>query len=77
MSAEKSILVAYLLWFFLGFLGIHRFYLNRVLTGVIWLLTAGLFGFGLLIDICLIPGMVDEENRNLGAPPVVIIQQTR
>ncbi|KAL0487772.1 TM2 domain-containing protein [Acrasis kona] len=73
--AEKSMLVAYLLWFFLGFLGIHRFYLNRTFTGLLWLFTGGLLGFGLLIDICLIPGMVNEENRNHASPTVIIVQQ--
>jgi TM2 domain-containing membrane protein YozV len=42
--------------------GIHRFYLNRPISGIIWLLTGGLFGIGWLIDLCLIPGMVEEEN---------------
>eukprot|EP01111_Echinosteliopsis_oligospora_P010452 TRINITY_DN324_c0_g1_i1.p1 TRINITY_DN324_c0_g1~~TRINITY_DN324_c0_g1_i1.p1 ORF type:complete len:130 (+),score=25.53 TRINITY_DN324_c0_g1_i1:223-612(+) len=59
---HKDIVVAYILWFFLGLLGIHRFYLGRTVSGIIYLFTAGLFGIGWLIDICLIPGMVQEEN---------------
>ncbi|HEY3242135.1 MAG TPA: NINE protein [Phycisphaerae bacterium] len=58
----KSIGVAYVLWFFLGVLGIHRFYLNRVGTGVLWLLTGGLLGIGWLVDLFLIPGMVRQAN---------------
>ncbi|KAL0487773.1 hypothetical protein AKO1_008706 [Acrasis kona] len=75
MANEKSTLVAYILWLFLGFFGIHRFYLNRACSGLIWLFTGGLLGFGWLIDICLIPGMVSEENRNNVQPSVIIVQQ--
>ena len=39
---EKSLGIAYLLWFFFGPLGIHRFYLGKTATGIIWLLTGGL-----------------------------------
>jgi|TARA_Y100000031_G_C8187455_1_gene369674 TctA family transporter len=59
---QKDVLVAYLLWFFLGIFGIHRFYLNRVGTGLLYLFTLGFFGIGWLIDIFLIPGIVQREN---------------
>ncbi len=48
--------IGYLLWIF-GFLGAHRFYYGKPVTGTIWLLTLGLLGVGWLIDIFLIPGM--------------------
>lgn len=54
MISMKSRLVAALLCFFLGFLGIHRFYVGKVGTGIIWLFTFGLFGFGVLIDFIMI-----------------------
>jgi len=61
-NEHKSIAVAYVLWFFLGILGVHRFYLGRITSGVVYLLTAGVFGIGWLVDICLIPAMVEEAN---------------
>ena len=58
----KSKGVAYLLWFFLGWAGFHRFYCNKWITGFIWLFTCGLFGFGWFIDLFLTSGMVDMAN---------------
>lgn len=45
-----------------GLCGIHRFYLNRPGTGILYLLTFGLFGIGQLVDLFRIPGIVREEN---------------
>jgi TM2 domain-containing membrane protein YozV len=63
----RSVGIAYLLWFFGGFgvLGLHRFYTNRVGTGILWFFTGGLFGIGALIDLFLIPGMVANANRGI------------
>ncbi len=51
-----SITVGYLLWIF-GFTGSHRFYYGKQITGIIWLLTGGLFLIGWIIDLFLIPNM--------------------
>ena len=48
--------IGYLLWIF-GFLGSHRFYYGRPITGTIWFFTLGLLGVGWLIDAFLIPHM--------------------
>ncbi len=53
---KKSLLVAYLLWFFLGYVGAHRFYLGKLISGLVMLVLSavvlaltivsfGLFGF--------------------------------
>ena len=46
---------AYVLWAFTGLLGGHRFYLGRPVSGLVWLFTAGLCGFGWIIDAFLLP----------------------
>lgn len=53
--------VGYLLWIF-GFLGAHRFYYGRPITGTLWLFTLGLLGIGWLIDLFLIPSMDREAD---------------
>jgi len=58
----KSKGVAYLLWFFLGIFSAHRFYLGKVGTGILYLLTGQLFGIGWIIDLFILGGMVDKYN---------------
>ena len=58
----KSKGVAYLLWFFLGGLSAHRFYLGQTGMGILYLLTFQLFGIGWIIDLFILGGMVDKYN---------------
>ncbi len=62
----------YIIWCLclFGICGGQRFYTGNVVSGLIYLFTFGIFGFGQLIDLALIPGMVDRRNiylRGLGA----------
>ncbi len=53
---NHSKVIGYLLWLF-GFLGAHRFYYGKPVTGTLWFFTLGLLGIGWLVDLFLIPGM--------------------
>jgi len=52
--SSQSWLAALLLCIFLGGLGIHRFYVGKVGTGILMLLTGGVFGILWIIDIIMI-----------------------
>ena len=51
LKKEKNKWVAVLLCLFLGFLGAHKFYEGKIGMGVLYLLTVGLFGIGVLVDL--------------------------
>lgn len=48
---EKDWLVCLLLEIFLGGIGVHRFYVGKIGTGILFLLTGGIFGIGWLVDL--------------------------
>ena len=50
----KSKWVSFFLCLFLGVIGAHKFYEGRVLLGILYLLTAGLFGVGVVIDLIVL-----------------------
>ena len=56
--------VAWLLLTFLGILGIHRMYMNKWITGIIFLLTGGLLGFGYLYDFWTLNDQITILNRS-------------
>lgn len=64
-----SVLLGYVLWIF-GFIGAHRFYYGKQVTGVIWFFTLGLFFIGWIIDLFLIPSMEREAERRFVAGPI-------
>jgi TM2 domain-containing membrane protein YozV len=66
---NHSKVIGYLLWLF-GFLGAHRFYYGKPVTGTIWFFTLGLLGIGWLIDLFLIPGMDRDADLRFHAGPI-------
>jgi len=62
--------VAYLLLLFGGFLGLHKFYLNRPAWGVVYIFTGGLGCIGLVYDLFTLPAQVQRCNGELGAAAV-------
>jgi len=79
--------IAYILWCtcFVGLAGVHRLYSGKYLSGLVWLFTLGFLGIGQLIDLVLIPGMIEEKNltdkwldsrhtNRVGINPEVVIE---
>ena len=62
-SGPVNYSVAWLLLTFLGLLGVHRMYMGKWLTGILYLLTAGLAVLGYLYDYWTLNGQVDALNR--------------
>jgi TM2 domain-containing membrane protein YozV len=64
--SQKRILPAAILCFFLGFLGVHRFYVGKVGTGILQVLTFGGFGIWALIDfIMIVVGSFSDSEGNV------------
>lgn len=61
--------IGYLLWIF-GFMGAHRFYYGKPITGTIWFFTLGLFFIGWIVDLFLIPSMDAKADRRFRSGPV-------
>lgn len=61
--------IGYLTWIF-GFLGAHRFYYGKQITGAIWFFTLGLLGIGWLVDFFLIPSMDRQADHKYTAGPI-------
>lgn len=59
---KKSKTIAYILWFFFGIFGAHRFYLGNIVMGCLMVLTLGGFGIWWFIDLFLIGRRVEKLN---------------
>lgn len=55
--------ITWILQTFLGLFGIHRFYMGKWGTGIVWLLTGGLFAIGYAYDYCTLNGQISEVNK--------------
>lgn len=79
MSSNKKI-VALILCIFLGYLGVHRFYLKKIGTGILYLFTMGLCGIGWIVDIILIAtgkmtGLEKPHPVTFEHPPQAKVEQ--
>ena len=52
---KRRVFWAYVILIAFGFAGIHRVYLGRYFTAVLWFVTGGLCGIGIIYDIFAIP----------------------
>lgn len=66
-QSDKKMVVAALLCFFLGWLGIHRFYVGKAGTGILMIFTLGGLGLWSLVDLIMIivGSFKDKEGRDL------------
>ncbi|MEO1529461.1 MAG: TM2 domain-containing protein [Planctomycetota bacterium] len=62
-TGQNDYTLIWLLHVFLGPFGIHRLYMGKIITGVIFLLTGGLFGVGYVYDWLTLNSQIDELNR--------------
>jgi TM2 domain-containing membrane protein YozV len=71
MSNDKThnLAIGYLLWIF-GFMGAHRFYYGKPVSGTIYFFTLGLFFIGWFVDLFLIPGLDREADISYTPGPV-------
>lgn len=90
IANQKSIGLSYVLWFFLGGLGGHKFYLGQTLQGIVYLalsvvgwstsflgigfLFLGVLWIALIIDLFTIPNRVDAVNRGYITNTLNILQ---
>lgn len=61
-SGEINYTIAWLLLTFFGLFGVHRFYLKKWFSGIIWLCTGGLFLIGYLYDYWTLNQQISEVN---------------
>jgi len=71
MEQQKthSMIVGYILWIF-GFLGAHRFYFGKPISGTIYFFTLGIFFIGWIVDLFLIPSMERQAGIRVVPGPI-------
>ena len=68
-TSEKGFVAALLLCFFVGPLGVHRFYAGKIGTGLLHLVTLGVFGIWTLVDLILIATGSFKDAEGLPIKP--------
>ena len=64
-----SVAIGYIAWIF-GFMGAHRFYYGKPITGTIWFFTCGLLFVGWIVDLFLIPSMDEDADYKYTEGPI-------
>lgn len=67
--SSHSLLIGYLTWIF-GFMGAHRFYFGKPISGTVYFFSFGLLGIGWVVDFFLIPGMNEQADRRFKEGPL-------
>ncbi len=67
--SSHSLLIGYLTWIF-GFMGAHRFYFGKPISGTVYFFSFGLLGIGWVVDFFLIPGMNRQADRRFKDGPL-------
>ena len=63
--SEKDWMTTLLLCLFCGGIGVHRYYVGKIGTGILYTLTIGLFGIGCLVDLIKIAtGKFTDKDGN-------------
>ena len=68
LKDTHSKVIGYVLWIF-GFMGAHRFYYGKRLTGILYFFTLGLLFIGWIVDLFLIPSMDREADLRFTEGP--------
>ena len=64
MEGKINYNVAWVLLTFLGLFGIHRFYMGKWFTGILYLCSAGIFGIGYIYDYWTLNDQITVINRS-------------
>ena len=64
-NSEKSFVATLILCILLGWLGVHRFYVGKIWTGILMLLTLGGLGIWQLIDLIVIAVQKFKDSKGL------------
>ena len=62
-AGPKDYTIAWILLTFLGFFGAHRFYMEKWISAVVYLMTGGLFGLGFLFDLWTLNDQISQVNQ--------------
>lgn len=78
-NEKKSVGAAYLLWFFLGWISAHRFYLGKPVTAILQIISYFfLIGFvWWLLDLILIPAIIDQKMEDARADAAQAMRRRR